>query len=396
MAETLFSQKYSVIRVLDSTDGINYYIVQLKNNTEKMFIVNEFCDKQKISAVISEIMLLEKEKNLTEFIEYFSENSKFYVVFEYYCQPPLKRYLEIENLGFLDRIMLVKNLLTVFIDYVNIPNIVKYSMIQLDNIAIYKNSLLFNYKLVLPDNSEVIKDKKIYNSIKILLKAVFSDKEIQKTSGLNIIYDKAEKEIYSSIGEILKDLDDLIESLNREVDIKLVIQEKKKKIKLFIGKIFAIIVVLLALYMIYNEFFKDDLKNSIYTPVAYIGNVPVNDAVEEETTSPSDVIYVDNRPTEFPTETVTEPVTEPATEPYIPPATEIFTEPEEETHIEDKEEIYVVKNGDTIFGICLRKYKNTKYISFIADYNNLSDRNLIDIGQEIKLPSEEYIEQNYK
>ncbi len=392
MAETLFSQKYSVIRVLDSTDGINYYIVQLKNNTEKMFIVNEICDKQKISLVISEIMLLEKEKNLTEFIEYFSENSKFYVVFEYYCQPPLKRYLEIENLGFLDRIMLVKNLLTVFIDYVNIPNIIKYSMIQPDNIAIYKNSLLFNYKLILPDNSEIIEDKKIYNSIKILLKVVFSDREIQKNSKLNIIYDKAEKGIYSSIGEILKDLDDLIENLNREVDIKLVIQEKKKKIMLFVGKIFAIVVVFLALYMIYNEFFKDDLKNSIYTPVMYIGNVPVN-VVEEETTSPNDVIYVDNRPTEFPTEAVTEP----ATEPYIPPTTEIFIEPEEETHsTEPEEEIYLVKKGDTIFGICFRKYKNTKYISFIAEYNNLSDKNLIEVGQEIKLPSEEYIKQNYK
>ena len=395
MSDTLFSEKYSIIRVLDGTSGINYYIVQLRNNTEKMFIVNEFYDKSKISGAISEIIRLKQENKLLEFVEYFSENSKFYAVFEYSCKTSLKRYLELENLSFQYKVLLFKNILTAFIEYIDIPDIVRYSIIQPDNITIQNNSISFNYKLQFPENEITVKEKDVYNSAKNLLEAIFTKEQIQKNSKLCIIYDKCLKNIYTSIGEILKDLEDIMTELQKEISLKTIFEEKKKKYLALVLKIFEVAVIILALYMLYENFIKDDsISSSVHTPITAIGNVSLNSDKKEQQTETSDnVVYIDNNKIQE-----IEKETEKETEIFIEPETKDISQEEilqEETkQTEYKDEIYTVKQGDTMYSICLRYYKNSKYMDFIVKYNNISDKNIINIGQQIKIPSLEYIEQN--
>ena len=52
----------------------------------------------------------------------------------------------------------------------------------------------------------------------------------------------------------------------------------------------------------------------------------------------------------------------------------------------DSYSIYTVKQGDTLMGICKRYYGTTTKYQEVMQYNGLDDRDMLYIGQQIKLP----------
>lgn len=143
----IFSEKYSIIRVLESTESANYYIVKQRIQPEKLFIVNEIFDKEKIKEVISDFMILKQENRLCEFVEYFSEDSKFYVVFEYLQGSSFKEYIGRKEILLEHKTQFLKSILLQFMNYVELPPFIRYSMLCPENIFLYQREVKFHYKL---------------------------------------------------------------------------------------------------------------------------------------------------------------------------------------------------------------------------------------------------------
>ena len=48
---------------------------------------------------------------------------------------------------------------------------------------------------------------------------------------------------------------------------------------------------------------------------------------------------------------------------------------------------YVVRDGETLYGICMERYHSMAQISQICAWNGLADENHISVGQELYLPA---------
>ena len=48
---------------------------------------------------------------------------------------------------------------------------------------------------------------------------------------------------------------------------------------------------------------------------------------------------------------------------------------------------YVVRNGETLYSICMERYHSMAQISQICAWNGLADENHISVGQELYLPA---------
>ena len=107
-------------------------------------------------------------------------------------------------------------------------------------------------------------------------------------------------------------------------------------------------------------------ENPVETPTPEPTEVPENMWTPAPTEEPTPV------PTEVPTATPVETATpEPATVPTQGTVTY---------------DTYVIKEGDTLLGISLRRYGNGNYVKAICTLNNISDADNIQIGQKILLP----------
>ena len=164
----IFSEKYSIIRVLESTESANYYIVKKRMQPEKLFIVNEIFDKDKIKEVISDFMILKQENRLCEFVEYFSEDSKFYVVFEYLQGSSFKEYVGRKEILLEYKTEFLKSILLQFMNYVELSPFIRYSMLCPENVFLYQREVKFHYKLNLSMVGKAEAD--IYSALTILLK----------------------------------------------------------------------------------------------------------------------------------------------------------------------------------------------------------------------------------
>lgn len=285
----IFSEKYSIIRVLESTESANYYIVKQRIQPEKLFIVNEIFDKEKIKEIISDFMILKQENRLCEFVEYFSEDSKFYVVFEYLQGFSLKEYIGKKEILLEHKTELLKNILLQFMNYVELPSFIRYSMLCPENIFLYQREVRFHYKL----NLSMVGD--IYSSLTELLKVLYTETELRKNTKLLIIYEKAEKGLYYSVGDILKDVEDVLEANQKKILGKELFLEKKQKVTQIMTKVFVILVAILAVYTICERLSRQSEDNEIiYLNVDKIGTVFVNPAMQEEETMSSGVISIDN------------------------------------------------------------------------------------------------------
>ena len=289
----IFSGKYSIIRVLESTESANYYIVKQRIQPEKLFIVNEIFDKQKIKEIISDFMILKQENRLCEFVEYFSEDSKFYVVFEYLQGSSLKEYIGKKEVSLEHKTEFLKGILLQFMNYVQLPPFIQYSMLCPENIFLYQREIKFHYKL----NLSMVGNKEIdvYSALTVLLQALYTEVELRKNTKLFIIYEKAEKRLYHSVGEILKDMEDVLEANQKKVVGKELFLEKKQKVTQIGMKVFAVLIVVLAIYTLGERLMNlngdDDI---IYLNIDKIGTVFVNPELQEESTTSSEVIFIDN------------------------------------------------------------------------------------------------------
>ncbi len=132
------------------------------------------------------------------------------------------------------------------------------------------------------------------------------------------------------------------------------------------------------------------LKENAGTGMSEEGKEPASDqesaAVEASLES---AVTSAPEPTAQPTmEPTPEPTAEPTPEPTAEPTPEPTPEPTAEPASASAAELvaYTVQRGDTLIGICLKKYGSDTRVAEICAINNISDPDDIKIGEKIFIP----------
>ena len=136
------------------------------------------------------------------------------------------------------------------------------------------------------------------------------------------------------------------------------------------------------------------LKENAGTGMSEEGKEPASDqesaAVEASlesavTSAPESTAQPTMEPTPEPT---AEPTPEPTAEPTPEPTAEPTPEPTAEPASASAAELvaYTVQRGDTLIGICLKKYGSDTRVAEICAINNISDPDDIKIGEKIFIP----------
>lgn len=381
MNDTLIFDKYKILKVVSSDNGINCYIAEmLYNDANKCVMVNEISNRDLIDKYIVQITIMTNAGN-SDFIEYFTFNSKFYTVFHHNAGTTLKRTLYNNATPFLFRLGLLNKILLTMVEHGYYPNIVKANILNVSNIVYEENELAINYKFLIT-SGDIESEQIIYTQLKNTIDELFSSNEISKNVKLKIISEKCDKGLYHSFGEVLKDLEELSVQIDHDKDLKGIILEKKNRWKDTFKKI-ALAVLLIATFLYgYDYFMEKSNSYNVYNDLGDIGNVPISGV---SSTKDEDIaVYINS--------TITETV-----KPENLEIKDLDTEQLEELPQQNNDETinldnvldskdYNVLSGDNLTLIVTREYGDTSLLDEVIRINNVTNPHLIYPDQKIKLP----------
>ena len=369
MSDTLFSKKYTVHHVLKSNQYMNIFVGETKQQNPQKVLLNEWTDKTLIQMWLS-VLLDMKQKNNSDMIDCFSENGKIYTVFCYQEGKNLLQYVQSEKLALHYRIVLLKNILEEYLKYQHYNDMIQFCMLQYQNIMIQNYTILFNYQLlVLPEQQEC----NCFGALEQTMKVLFTNEECKSIPKLLIVVQKCQKRIYQSLGEMIKDLQDVLGATEKQKSMEQYIVEKRKYNRKKWLIVLIVIVFIVVISTIYNKYKNID-DTFLYTPLEKIGNVELITEQENHMGQTDEHINVKQK------QQITSQQTEfQQTEQY----TDIQKEQLQET---EESRTYTVKTGDNLIKICLQYYGDGDYAQSLADYNNIKNVNIIYTKQILTLP----------
>lgn len=367
------------------------------------FLVNEICDRNFINEYIAEVISLNKEV-MNEFEECFTENSKLYVIFSYVQGTNIQTLMEKENFPFEYRISFIQKIIYKLMDYPSISCMLKTMALMPENVILQDNLLSFNYRFFFNEQKNYTQKKELYIALGNLIKLVFSDREFEKHANLGIVAKKSEKGIYHSLGEVMKDLQDVSTSLNKEVDLKVILKEKRKRIRVMATRVFTAAIVCVAGYAVYQKVYDSTVKDAMYTDVEKIGTVDVEKNEEQKTEQK--YVLIENNETKSEIEQPEQPqkseipkeqeqlqeneIVNEAEQPQeneIPNESEQSQDPDlliDENGVAYKN--YVIKVGDNLTEISKQQYGSKDYVKYLQEYNHIKNPSIINPGKTIKIP----------
>lgn len=400
VSDSLFTQKYTVLKVLCSDHKINCYIAQKKNQEKDKFVlVNEICDRKIINQYIPQIVTL-SHKRLTDFVECFTEDSKLYVVFSYTNSTNLKKELERQKMPFEFRVILIQKILQKIIEKGSFPNVLKANVLHWENILFEENRIDFNYRFF-AEGMDKSQKKEVFFVFETLLQHLFHQDELENNSKLHIVLEKCQKQIYHSFGEVLKDLQDVLTSMDEEKDLKTLALEKKKKLQKNITQAFMILVAITAGFVVYQKFAKDTKDTTVYSDVEKIGTVQLvepdkKSEIQDNVYIPKEEVSSTEQPEDEAdknTESLQEPTNNSEENKENTKVTEAKEAKEDtakeaspETEPKQEYKIYYVKKNDSITKIVRQEYGSDDMVQEVIRLNGIKNGSIIYRGQAIKLP----------
>lgn len=409
----MFLDKYKVLKVLRSSENISCYLGERNGTGDTGYVlINEISERSLIEAYIKDIAGL-TQKESEDFVESFTRESKFYVVFRYVKGDSLKKMLEKEKVSFDFRFSLLEHIIYKMVGVGFLPNVIKANLLQSENIVYENNDLTWNYRFYI-EETEIDTTEYMFQQLAKLISELFTAKEIAKKPKLGIIVDKSKKKLYRTFGEVAKDLEDVVEELDDQKTMMAVVEEKKEKAKSTFAQITTVAVICVALFMVFGAIKSREEAASVYSPIENIGAV----SLEEESVASGDDIYIGIEEAEDEVEAIEEPMEEPVVEfveePVEEVAEEVIEEPMEEAVEEVIEEpmveaieevveepigetvdaevmyeasIHVVQTGENLWDIVKAYYENSRYVADVAEVNGLESPYILNSGMELILPA---------
>jgi hypothetical protein len=212
-------RSFSVFQTLHSYKDVNVYLAnellddkqQANNANSRQYLINEIHSHDVIQLVIKDMLALQKESTFTEFIDVFTLDSKLYVVFSYNKPYLLNTYINRHKLSFANRVSLLQAYLFRLSTYMYLPMPILMSLIHEDNINVTPDEDIYFHFAFHPANLQPALTKQIlFAEIALIIGKMFSDElTTHKGKQLRLIMQKCERNVYSSIPEIVKDVKQL-------------------------------------------------------------------------------------------------------------------------------------------------------------------------------------------
>ncbi|MBF4692048.1 hypothetical protein [Fusibacter ferrireducens] len=365
MQSALISDKYIVVDVVSSNANVTIYrCLEPLKDQEAHYRIHQIKDRALIKYYLK---CIDHFSQILPFVESFVDFGDLYLVFKDYTEE-----LAISHIHFNDaekKDFILKLLAKLSLD-TTLPNFIKYTLINSDNLRVDKNkNVHFNVTLDLLNPDSFDQFKSVQKKIATLVEGLTEDHD-----ELNVFIMNCEAGLYKDYVSMLADYKVFLSAINEHREPW--IYEKLLVIVLWIKSHFRILVYFsfLLIIMIYGmtlfsrttaEHNKPYVKKAIGI-VHY--NDPYSEVVEETETISVYVPVIDTPP--------------------------VSVEPQKKMH--NAYTIYIVPPGDYLYKIALETYGNEKYAYTLANYNGLENPDFLPINYPLKLPSPDQIEALYE
>ena len=347
---------------------MNIFVGETKEEFPQKVLLNQWTEKTLIQEHLSTILDI-KERGCDDFLECFTEEGTLYTVFGYQEGRNLLQYVQTEKLALPYRVVLLQNVLEVFLQYRHYSDMLQFCMLQYHNIVIQNHTIFFNYQLLLlPEEKEI----SCFAALEQTMQILFTTAERKSMPKLQIVADKCQKRLYTSLGEMIKELQETSGAVEKEKNIQAYIVQEKKDFRKRMVSMFSIVIIISAFYMAYNAYKKNTEDTFLYTTLESMGTVSIVSEQQSHREQTDTFVEVSQKQT-----------------PKITEKQEIQQQEIPQPQQSMQNNTYVVKAGDNLSRICLKVYQEIQYLQSLANYNNIKNINLIYPGQVLLIPPKE-------
>ncbi len=367
-------EKYKATKHLQASGFAEYAVAELLQDQSAAVLLNRIADRAIINSYLYGLYEAFSKKNVPDFLDCFTESSSLYVVFTHGKGTGVLQCIHENHWNAYHKKILLHQIIYRFLDYYNAPPLIRYSILNSQNILMDGDAIVFHFLLDAHGNLN-LGEKDIFSALGSLMTEIFAEAEIQKDSKLAIIIEKCKKAVYMSVGEVIRDLDASAGIQRDDMTIQKAIQAQKEKTAA-LAKRCAAMVGIIAVPLVVYALYKGQQEKELTPDVPAIGTVDVLPVEDEQV-----VIEV------FANLDAEEEQPEPEPPP-IPP--EEKEEPAEEPPPADV--LYTIVVGDNLSQICKNHYGHVAYVQAVAQYNAIENADLIYAGHTLKLPDKAVLE----
>lgn len=214
MEPIIVANKYRIVDTLFQNELQNIYVAEeVDSLSADQFIINEIIDGSIIYAV-KEVFNEDAKDFMKNFIDYFYQDSNFYVVSSISAGSTLSSYLSSNNLRISDKMYITESLLTTFLMLEDANRLIKYHLLNIENITLagfrtvsYNLDIKFDKEALYATNAAII--SKLGDIICCIFanspQATLETDKDNLPPAIAAIVLKCKNEGYNSAGQVFKD-----------------------------------------------------------------------------------------------------------------------------------------------------------------------------------------------
>ena len=368
---------YTIIGSLFSDEKIEVFIAYKgRNDADNLYIINKFPHIEDNNPLFMKFFSYFSSKDkIKDFVDMFTFEKHFYIVFKYYKCEPIKTKFDKElcTTAYDDRCFILDAILMKIDKISKMPQNALLCATEIRNIHVddkkivhinYDLRNIFNYNCA---NDFIFKNLLFSSVHEIVYLILQTEAESRFNKPLHIVLGKCKSGIYSSIPELAVDIkraEKNSQNYNLISYVMYQINLRKNKVLKYTNLFLTVVVIIGIGMLAYNQLNKGNKKIKGSVPVISIGGIKYNADSEDESSKDVDAQQT-------------------AKSPKKANASEISLDPGLDIEYED----YIVQYGDTVESICSNYYQDTSFITPVSTFNNIESNAKLTAGTILKLPN---------
>lgn len=371
MASASLQNRYRTVKLLPAIGPLRYIVAEPEGGAGRLVLINELSDRAFINRFLGDLYDARHPKPaFPAYEDCFTEDAKVYAVFTYTEGVALIEYLRKTDPSFRHRLLLARDILTKFLAYYRAPGLIRCSLAQAGNIVLRENAPCFNFRLLPLSPEQEADDARVFRLLGLLLQQLFTPYQLRRSQQLRIVFEKCDRNVYHSVGEMLRDLQSADDAPGEEKTFAAAIAARGARLRRLLPRLTALGCLLAVLFLAAH----------------FLGNTSPEEPPAEEKTAQIGTLSV----AETPQEPAERPIIEVGAlpEPQDAPDAESDAPPS----LLQSETTYQIVLGDTLREIAVAQYGSAAYVDALAAFNGLRNKDLILTGASLRLPPKEALD----